>query len=154
MFEAHARDIMTRQVHSVTPEMSVRDFAHFLLDKHISGAPVLDPEGRMLGIATESDLIVRDAAMHLPTVVTLFDSVIYLESPRKFQQELHKIIGGNVSDIMSHEVVTIGPEATLREMATLMRERKRHLLPVLEEGKLVGIVGKADLVRAIAQEEG
>lgn len=148
-----ARDIMTREVLTVTPDMGVREFAQFLLKHGISGAPVLDAAGVLAGMATEGDLIFRDAAMHIPTVITLLDAYVVLESPRKHDQELHKILGRKVEDIMTREVVTVSPETTLQEMATLMQERKRHLLPVLENGRLAGIVGKADLVRAIAQEE-
>lgn len=153
MREITAQEIMTREVQTVTPDTPVKQFALFLLEHKISGAPVLDGSGKVVGMATESDLIFRDAAVHLPTVVTIFDSIIYLEDPRKFQHELHKIIGGKVEDIMSRDVVAIQPGTLLTEMATLMQEKRRHLLPVLDQGRLVGIVGKADLVRAIAQEE-
>jgi CBS domain-containing protein len=148
-----ARDIMTQDVLTVAPEMSVKEFAQFLLAHHISGAPVVAADGSLAGLATETDVIFRDAAMHLPTVITLLDAYFVLENPRKHDQELHKILGGKVEDIMTREVVTIAPEATLGQMATLMQERRRHLLPVLAAGRLVGVVGKADLVRAIAQEE-
>ncbi len=153
MRDFKAQDIMTREVLTISPETSVKAFAQFLLEHHISGAPVVAEDGSLLGIATESDLIFRDASVHLPTVVTIFDSIIYLESRHKYEHELKKIIGGKVSDIMSTEVVTISPGASMQEMATLMQEKKRHLLPVMEGGRLVGVVGKADLVRAVAQEE-
>jgi len=148
-----AKDIMTREVLTVTPETSVKDLAHILLKNKISGVPVVSPNGALEGIVTEGDLIFRDANVHLPTVVTIFDSIIYLESPKKFEHELQKIVGGQVKDIMSRDVVTVTPETSIQEMATLMRDRGRHLLPVMESGKVVGIVGKADLVKAIAQEE-
>jgi CBS-domain-containing membrane protein len=148
-----AKNIMTRKVLSVTPGTTVKELAQFLLKYRISGAPVVDVEGRLQGIVTEDDLIFRDSNVHLPTVITIFDSIIYLESPRKFEHELQKIVGQKVDDIMTRDVMTISPEATMQEMATIMRDRKRHLLPVLDEGQLVGIVGKSDLVQAIAQEE-
>ncbi|MBN1594745.1 CBS domain-containing protein [candidate division FCPU426 bacterium] len=148
-----AKDIMTRDVFTVRPETTVKEVAHFFLEKKISGAPVVDAAGKLVGIVTEDDLIFRDANVHLPTVVTIFDSIIYLENPHKYEHELQKVIGGKVEDIMTRALVTISPETDLQEMATLMHEQKRHLLPVLEGGALVGIVGKADLVRAIAQEE-
>ena len=153
MTEATARTIMTRDVITVTPDMPVKAFAQLLLKHGISGAPVLDATGRLTGIATEADIIIRDAAVHLPTVVTIFDSIIYLENPNKYAREFQKIIGGRVEDIMTQDVLTVGPETSLPELATLMHEKKRHLLPVMEAGRVIGIVGKADLVRAIAREE-
>lgn len=148
-----AKDIMSTSILSVTPETSVKDLAKFFITHQVSGAPVLDKQERLIGIVTEGDVIFRDAAVHLPTVVTLFDSIIYLENPHKYEHELQKIIGGQVKDIMSQDLVTITPDTTLSEMATIMHEKKRHLLPVMDKDTLIGIVGKADLVRAIAQEE-
>ncbi|MEW6516681.1 MAG: CBS domain-containing protein [candidate division FCPU426 bacterium] len=148
-----AKDIMTKRVLTVKPDTTVKALAQFLLKHHISGAPVVDRAGKLAGIVTEGDLIFRDANVHLPTVVTVFDAVIYLESPRKYEKELQKVIGKKVADIMSRDVLTIEPELELSAVATIMHERKRHLLPVVKAGKLVGIVGKADVVRAIAREE-
>jgi len=133
--------------------MGVKEFAQFLLEQHISGAPVLGPDGALVGIATEGDVIFRDTPLHMPTVLTLLDAYFVLENPRRHDQELHKILGSQVRDIMTAEVVTVSPDTTLQELAAIMHQRKRHLLPVLENGKLVGVVGKADLVRGIAQEE-
>ncbi|MCK5241971.1 CBS domain-containing protein [bacterium] len=148
-----AREIMTKEVLSVKPDTTVKEVAQFFLNNKISGAPVLDEQENLIGIVTEGDVIFRDANIHLPTMITLFDSIIYLESPNKYAHELQKIVGGKVEDIMTKEVVAIQPETELQEMATIMHEKKRHLLPVLENGKVVGVVGKADMVRAIAQEE-
>ena len=85
--------------------------------------------------------------------MALFDAVIYLESPKKYEQELLKIVGQSVKAIMTKKVVTVTPDTSLQQMATLMHERQCHLLPVVEAGRLKGVVGKADLVRAIAREE-
>ncbi len=148
-----ARDIMTSEVLTVTPETTVKALAQFLLKHKISGAPVVDQNGRLTGIATEGDLIFRNTAVHLPTVITIFDAVIYLESPHKYEPELQKIIGGKVEDIMTRDLITISPDTGLQEIATIMHEKKRHLLPVMDNDRMVGIVGKADMVRAIAKEE-
>jgi CBS domain-containing protein len=148
-----ARDLMTRDVKTVTPELNIKAFAEFLLHHHISGAPVLGPEGRVIGLATENDLIVRDAAVHLPTMITILDAYFVLETPRRQEQELHKILGQTVEDIMNRDVISVSPETSLRELATIMHEHACHLLPVVENGRLVGVIGKADVVRGIAQEE-
>ena len=153
MLNIVAQDIMTKKVHTVRPKTTVKELAKFLLKHKISGAPVVDERGAVVGIVTEEDLIFRDASVHLPTVVTLFDAVIYLESSKKTERELLKIVGQRVSDIMTKKVVLISPSTPIQEMATLMHEKHYHVLPVVEQGKLKGIVGKADLVRAIALEE-
>jgi len=148
-----AQDIMSKTILSVKPDTTVKELAKFFLEHQLSGAPVLDEQGKLVGIVTEGDVIFRDANVHLPTVVTIFDSIIYLENPHKYEHELQKIIGGKVADIMTQDIVTITPQTSMQEMATIMHEKKRHLLPVMEQEQLVGIVGKADLVKAIALEE-
>jgi CBS-domain-containing membrane protein len=153
MLNITAKDIMSKKVHTVRPKTTVKELAKFLLKHKISGAPVVDERGAVVGVVTEEDLIFRDASVHLPTVVTLFDAVFYLESSKKIEQELLKIVGQRVADIMTKKVILITPATPIQEMATLMHEKHCHVLPVVEAGKLKGIVGKADLVRAIALEE-
>jgi len=143
-----AKDIMTREVITVEQQTPVKDLARLLIKNKISGVPVVNAEGTLCGIVTEEDLISRDKKLHLPTVVTLFDAVIYLESEKHFKEDLKKMAASTVEDIMVSEVETILEETTLREIATLMANEGKDLLPVLREGKVVGIVGKADVVRS------
>jgi len=145
-----AKDLMTRDVITVGPDMPVKELANLLVERHISGAPVVDREGALVGIITEKDLIESNKNIHIPTVVTLFDAVIYLESEKHFKQELKKMAASKVEDIMVRKVVTIGEETSIREIAAIMSERGKGLLPVARDGKLVGIVGKADIVRSMA----
>lgn len=153
MKKLKAKDIMNTTVLTVKPGTGVKELAGFFLKHQISGAPVVGEDRSLIGIVTEGDVIFRDANIHLPTVVTLFDSIFYLENPHKYEHELQKIIGGKVEDIMTKDVVTVSPETEMQELATIMHEKKCHLLPVLENNRLVGIIGKADMVKAIAMEE-
>jgi CBS domain-containing protein len=140
---------MTKDVITVRPDMPVKDLARTLVSHHISGAPVTDEKGNLIGIVTEKDLIESNKKLHLPTVVTLFDAVIYLESEKHFKDELKKMAASKVEDIMVRDVETIGEETTVRDIATLMSEKGKELLPVLREGKVVGIIGKEDVVRSM-----
>ncbi len=146
-----AKDIMTRNIIAVTPDTTVERLAKLLSEHKISGMPVLDENGKLVGIVTENDLISRNKRLHIPTVVTIFDAIIYLERPGKLEEEIKKIVGTLVNDICIKRVITIKEDATLTEIATIMSEKKVHLLPVMKGDKLVGIVGKADLVRALAE---
>ena len=148
-----ARDIMNKNIKTVKPETTIKELAAFFLKHQISGAPVMNDNEELIRIVTEGDLIFRDANVHLPTVVTLFDSIFYLESPHKYEHELQKIIGGKTEDIMTKDVVTVEMETDMTVLATIMHEKKCHLLPVMDQGKLVGIIGKADMVKAISMEE-
>lgn len=146
-----ARDIMTKDVVTVHPQTTVRALAALLLERKISGVPVVDEAGKVLGVVTESDLIFQNKKVHLPTAVAILDAFVFLESPGKMEQELKKIAGAKVGDICSQQLVTVGPETELEELATLMAESKVHTLPVLDENRLVGIIGKSDIIRTIAQ---
>ncbi|MDY0389956.1 CBS domain-containing protein [Desulfobulbus oligotrophicus] len=145
-----AQDIMTREVITVNANTSVRDLAAVLLTSNISGAPVVDDTGAVIGIVTESDLIFQNKKVHLPTTFALLDAFVFLERPGKMEQELKKISGSKVGDICSRKLVSVTPETGLEELATLMTEKKIHTLPVMTQGKLVGVIGKSDIIRTIA----
>ncbi len=117
-----ASDIMTRKVATIHPGASVQEAAQLLDQKRISGAPVVDPDGKIIGIITEADII------------------------SKVDRE-----GLCVIDIMSHDVIAVDEETPVNEIAALLTERKIKRVPVVENGKLVGIVSRADIVHAVAE---
>jgi CBS domain-containing protein len=143
-----AGDIMTKDVITVTPEATVETLARLLMDNRISGVPVVDSEGNLQGIVTENDLIRKNARLHIPTVIRLFDAFIMIGAG-KMEDEIKKMAAITVEEICTKEVVSIEEDTTLEEIATIMAERHIHLLPVVRDGKVVGIVGKADMVRAM-----
>ncbi len=147
----NARDIMTRDVITVKPETTLEELARLLIDKKISGTPVVDDNNNMIGIVTENDLIRKNKRLHIPTVIRLFDAYVMLGS-KSMEKEVKSIAAITVDEIYTKEVVSIEEETSLDEIATIMAEQHIHLLPVLEEGKVVGIVGKADMVRAMTNE--
>jgi len=149
-----AKDIMTRDVITIDENKSVRDLAKILAEKKISGVPVVDDQGKIIGIATENDLIDQAKKVHIPTVMRLFDSFVFLESPERMEKDFKKMAASTVKDIASPEVVTVTPDTPLDEVATLMSEKKVHTLPVSEDGNLLGIIGKTDIIRTLAQEKG
>ena len=144
-----AKDIMSSEVVTVAPDLPVEDLARLLWKNKIGGAPVLE-HGKILGVVTESDLIDQAKYVHIPTVVSILDSFLFLENPQSLDQEIKKMAGRQVNDIFSREVILVEPDATIGEMATIMSEKKVHTLPVVEDGKLIGVVGKGDLIRAMS----
>ncbi|WP_448872132.1 CBS domain-containing protein [Desulfobulbus propionicus] len=148
-----ARDIMTCNVITVTPHTTARELATLLLDNKISGAPVVDEAGKVLGVVTESDLIFQNKKVHLPTAVAILDAFFFLESPTKMGEELKKMAGAKVGDICSQQLISVSPETELEELATLMAEKKIHTLPVMDNDRLVGVIGKSDIIRTIARRE-
>ncbi|MBI4619355.1 MAG: CBS domain-containing protein [Desulfobacterales bacterium] len=144
-----ARDIMTRKVISVSPETEVSKAAKILLDNSVNGMPVVDSEGRLVGIICQSDLIAQQKQLPLPSVFTLLDGVIPLFSQKNLEREAQKIIATNVSKAMTPDPITISPESSLEEIAKLMVDKKLHTLPVVKQGKVIGIVGKEDVLRTL-----
>ena len=141
---------MTSGVVTVTADTSVKELATILLERNISGVPVLDENDNLVGIVTESDLIFQNKRLHVPPVITILDSFLFLDNPDRMEQELKKIAGATVRDICSEDVVTIMPTTPLDEIATIMTEQKIHTLPVVDEdSEMVGIVGKKDIIRTI-----
>jgi predicted transcriptional regulator len=146
-----AEDIMSREVITVNENASVRELASLFLTHDISGAPVVDMAGKVIGVVTENDLIFQNKKVHLPTAVAILDAFLFLERPEKMEKELKKIAGAKVGDICSRNLISVGPETELEELATLMAEKKIHTLPVMEGEQLMGVIGKSDIIRLIAQ---
>lgn len=146
-----AKDVMTKEVVTVTTETTIRELAEIITTHRIGSVPVVDAEGSLIGIVTESDLIEQDKNFHIPTVISLFDWVIYLESEKKFEKELKRMTAATVGDIYTQDVLTVTPDTPVSEIADIMSGRKIHALPVLENGKLVGIVSRIDLVRSMVK---
>lgn len=146
-------EIMTKDVVAVTPDTRVSAIARLMVEKAISGIPVV-VDSRVVGIVTETDLVVRNAHLHFPRFVQILDARIYLQSPRHFEEELRRMLGTTAKDVMTTEVETVTPETDVADVATLMFEKRVNPVPVTENGKLVGIVSRTDIIRLLIQQEG
>lgn len=146
-----AKDIMTRDVITIRPDATVEELARLLIEHKISGVPVVDDSGKLIGIVTENDLIRQNKRLHIPTIIRLFDAYIMLGSGR-MEDEIKRIIATTVGEICTRDVITVNEDTTIEDVATIMSEKNVHLLPVLKDSRIVGIVGKADVVSAIARE--
>jgi CBS domain-containing protein len=144
-----ARDIMTRDIITVTEESTIKELARILTSNHISGVPVINDSGKLVGVVTESDLIFQTKKVHIPTVITILDSVFYLENPDKMGDEMKKMAGTKVKDILTSSPITVTEETPLDEIATIMSEKNFHTLPVVNKDTLVGVIGKKDIIRTL-----
>lgn len=144
-----AKEIMSPEPFTVGPDTEVRELAQTLSEKNYGGAPVVDEDGRVIGVVTVSDLIYQKKNLHLPTVFTIFDAVIPLASAHAIDDQMHKMLGMTVGEIMSEEVVTVDEQTSLEDIATIMSEQGKHLLPVMRGEELVGVIDRSDILRAI-----
>jgi CBS domain-containing protein len=147
------RDIMTTDVVSVKPNTPVNEVAKVMGARDISGVPVVDEAGAVVGIVTELDLIVRNTRLDMPHFLQILDlGAIPLELPSQYQQRLRHMLGTRAEDVMSREVVTIGPDDSVEQLAELMVKRRVNPVPVVEDSRLVGVVSRADLIDMMAAE--
>lgn len=144
------QDVMTRGVVSVHPDLPLREVARLLVEHGISGLPVVDPDDRVIGVISEGDLLIKetgpDAVGHRPLARLFGES-------RESASNLTKVDALTAGEAMTSPPITIDPRASLHAAAALMVDRKVNRLPVTHEGTLVGILTRADLVRAFVRTD-
>ncbi len=145
-----AKDIMTRNVITVGTSTTVEELARLLVERKISGAPVVDESGNLIGIVTENDLVRKNKKFHIPTIVRLFDAFIMLESKSKIEQEIKEMAAITVADIYKKDVLTVTEDTPVDEIATIISERNIHLVPVTEGRTIKGIIGKIDIIKGLS----
>jgi CBS domain-containing protein len=149
-----AKDIMTKNVISVTPGTGITEVARLLLEEHINGVPVVDEKENLVGIICRSDLIAQQKKLPLPSFFNLLDTFIPIVSPGRIDREVEKISAARAEQAMTPDPVTVDPQTGLEEIAAIMVNRSLHTIPVVEEGKLVGIIGKEDVLRTLMPDTG
>lgn len=145
-----AKDIMTKEVITVRPETTLDEVARILTEKNISGLPVVDENRQLVGIITEGDLLMKDSKVKFPSYINILGGIIYLDSFAQYFEELKKTVAQKVEELMTEDVIKINEDANNEEMATLMVEHNINRLPVVRDGKLVGIVSRADIIKSWA----
>jgi CBS domain-containing protein len=141
-----ARDVMTESPGTLRPEQPLLEAAGMLFDRRWAGAPVLDPSGRVVGVLTLADVIATKKELHPPQPFVLFDALLYLGSARRFEHELRKVSAMTVADAMSSPARTIAPDAPISDVAAMMVDERLSTVPVVDGGRLVGVVGRRDVV--------
>lgn len=147
-----AADIMTKDVIVVHPETEIVQAARLLLEHHINGLPVVDRDGRLEGIICQDDLVTQQKKIPLPSYFIILDSLIPLTSQRDIEKALKKMAAVTVAEAMTADPVTVGPDTEMEEIATLMVKHNIHTIPVTDRGKLVGIIGKEDILKTLMPE--
>lgn len=146
-------DVMSHDPIMVQPQTPIKEAIKILAQQRISGLPVVDESGALVGVISETDLLWQEAGVEPPVYIMFLDSVIYLENPARYDHELHKALGQTVGEVMSTDAVTVRPDQPLQKAAKLMQEQSIRRLAVTDDsGKVIGILTPGDIVRAMAAE--
>ena len=149
MSEILAKDIMTKEVITASPDDDVEKVARLLAEHQISGMPVVDQEQRVVGMISEADVVLREKRVDPPRYTEILGAVLYLESPKKFFEELKKVIALEVQELMSPTVYSVDEDAGIDEVARILVEKKVNRVPVLDkEQRLVGLITRQDILKA------
>jgi CBS domain-containing protein len=149
------RDIMDTDVPAVTVVDSVETVLAVLRDNELPGVPVVNEGGRCVGIITEADLVIsdEDEDLHLPHYFQLFGGIVFLEPMERFNERVRKAFAATAEDMMTPNPITIEPDATVREAARVIARKKHNRLPVVEHGRLVGVVTRVDVLDALTSDD-
>jgi CBS domain-containing protein len=149
---AVVRDIMEPDPATVRPDTPVEDVVRTLRRHELPGLPVIDAEGRCVGMVTEADLVLPDdeGDLHIPHYINLFGGTIFLEPLSRFEDRLRKAFASKAEDMMTSDPDTVSPDTTVQEAARIIHESGHNRLPVVEDGRLVGVVTRLDVLGALA----
>lgn len=147
-----AKDIMTTEVVSISPDAEIAQAVRLLLEKGFNGLPVTDANGALVGILCQSDLVAQQKKLSLPSVFSLLDGFLPMSSMKDFDKEMEKISALTVKHAMTANPARVLPETSVEDVATMMVERSYHTVPVVDDGKVVGIIGMSDILKTIVKK--
>lgn len=152
---ATVRDIMDADPVTVAPDATVDTVVRTLRQHELPGVPVINEGGRVVGIVTEADLVIGDEQgdLHLPHYIELFGGIVYLEPLRRFESRLKKAMAATAKDLMTADPTTIAPDASVQDAAKLIARSKHNRIPVVEHGRLVGVVTRLDVLDYLAHDD-
>ena len=143
------KDVMTKELITVSPDTEIVHATKLLLENRINGVPVTDETGKLVGILCQSDMIAQQKKLPVPSFFTFLNGLITLTSTKQFEKQVQKIAATTVAQAMTPNPVTVRPDTNIEEVAALMVDNNFHTIPVVDEGELVGIVGKEDILRTL-----
>jgi len=148
------KDIMTKEVITVKEDDTAEKCARLLSQNNLSGLPVLDDNGKLVGMVTEGDLIRRASEIDGPAYLEIFGGIFYLDSPKEYMDKLRRSMGQIVRDIMTRDIVTAKLNDKVEDVATVLVRNKLKRLPVVDEDRsVIGIVSRKDIMNYLFRTE-
>lgn len=145
-------DIMQTEVVTIKPNAEIKEIARALYENSISGIPVVDSSSKLVGIISEGDLLHKETSPRVPDVVGVLGALIYYRGVKQYDSDFKKLIALQASEIMTKDVITIAKDAKIEDAASLMINRNVKRLPVVEDGKLIGIISRIDIIKTLMED--
>jgi len=146
-----ARDIMNKNVITVQEDATIEEVAGILTENNISGAPILNKEGNLVGIVTEEDLLHKETNPRTPGFLNILGAFIYINGLERYREDFKKLAAQRASEIMTTDVITVGGDIEIERVAALMVDNDINRVPVVENNSVIGIISRADIIKTLAQ---
>ncbi len=145
-----ARDIMNKNVITVLEDTMIEEVADILTKNRISGLPVVNKAGKLVGMVTEGDLLHKEINPRTPGYLNILGALIYIGGVDKYKEDLKKLAATRTSEIMTTDVITVSGDAKVEQVAAMMVNHNIKRLPVIENDALIGIISRADIIKTMA----
>jgi CBS domain-containing protein len=142
-----ARDIMTTKLVTVGPETSVKDVVALLVEHKVSGIPVVDAEGKVLGMVSEGDVLRKKIAPKTPDVLSILGAMVYYDGAKEYQEAFRKMAANTAQEIMTEPVIAVDVDDDFGKVGQVILDHHIKRVPVLDKEKLVGLISRSDLVK-------
>lgn len=149
-----ARDIMNKDVITIREDSSIEEAAGILTENNISGAPVVDKKGKLVGMVTEGDLLHQETNPRTPAFLNILGAFIYINGLERYREDFKKLAATSTSEIMTRDLVTAVGDTEIEDVAALMVKHGIKRVPVVEKDNLIGIISRADIVKTMARKSG
>jgi len=144
-----AKDIMVREVITVRPEATIREIATVLIENKISGVPVVDANGKLVGIVTEGDLLYKENNPRIPDFINILGAIIYYRGVERYNEDFKKLMAGTASEIMTTRTIVVAEDAEVDKIVGLMLENDIKRIPVVNGDRVIGIISRADIIKTL-----
>lgn len=147
-----ARDIMNKDVITIREDSSIEEAAGILTENNISGAPVVDKKGKLVGMVTEGDLLHQETNPRTPAFLNILGAFIYINGLERYREDFKKLAATSTSEIMTRDLVTAVGGTEIEDVAALMVKHGIKRVPVVEKDNLIGIISRADIIKTMARK--
>lgn len=147
-----AREIMNKDVITLPEDCSIEEAAGILTENNISGAPVVNKKGKLVGMVTEGDLLHKETNPRTPAFLNILGAFIYINGLERYREDFKKLAATSTSEIMTTDLITTGGDAEIEDVAALMVKHGIKRVPVVENDIIIGIISRADIVKTLAKK--